>query len=572
MGEMTAANASSQAMLIAAAGQSQYCIVVSAAASGCERHAAEELQEFLRQISGARLVVVTDETPLAEKEIILGDSAHLQALGADIDLQSLGNEGFVIKTVGSRLVIAGGKPRGTMYGVYTFLEEYLGCRWFSSKVSRIPKQEKIEIGAIDERQVPALEYREPYYSDALDADWAARNKMNSSFAHLDEARGGKVVYSHFVHTFYQLVPPEKYFAEHPEYFSLIDGKRTTEKSQLCLTNPEVVRIATEQVREWIKQNPAANIFSVSQNDTSGGWCECDRCRELDEKEGSHSATMLQFVNQIAAAIEKEYPDKAIDTLAYQYSRNAPKTIRPRANVIVRLCSIECCFSHPLQSCQENRSFSDDIEAWSRASDRLYVWDYVTNFAHYVMPFPNLDVLQPNIKFFVQHGVKGIFEEGNYAPGGGGEMAELRAYLLAKLLWNPDCDVAKARLEFLEAYYGPAAAPIGEYLDLLHNKVQRENIHLRIYDPPTSAYLSPDLIQRADALFDQAESLVTDAEVLLRVKVARLPIQYVKVATLSPDAPGRQHMIGDFFAFVRQAGITQIREGRSLERSLALLQG
>jgi hypothetical protein len=239
---------------------------------------------------------------------------------------------------------------------------------------------------------------------------------------------------------------------------------------------------------------------------------------------------------------------------------------------VRLCSIECCFSHPLQSCQENRSFRDDVEAWSRASDRLYIWDYVTNFAHYIMPFPNLDVLQPNVKFFVQHGVKGIFEEGNYAPGGGGEMAELRAYLLAKLLWNPDCDVAKARLEFLEAYYGPAAAPIGEYLDLLHNKVQRENIHLRIYDPPTSAYLSPDLIQRADALFDQAESLVTDPDTLLRVKVARLPIQYVKVATLSPDAPGRQQMIDDFFALVRQAGITQIREGRSLERSLALLQG
>jgi len=557
-----ASSGHAQGLLIADGGQSPYRIVISQSAPPSERHAAAELQNFLKQICGAELPVLTDDVPLSENEIILGDNAHLGALGVEVGWQGLGEEGYVIETVGPHLVIAGGKPRGTLYGVYGFLEEHLGCRWFSSTVSRIPRLDRVEIGRIQEIKVPVLEYREPFYTDAFDADWAARNRMNGNYAALDEERGGKVTYSHFVHTFNQLVPPDQYFADHPEYFSEREGKRIGETTQLCLTNPEVVRIATEKVKEWIREAPEAKIFSVSQNDC-GNWCECDKCRELDEREGSHSATILNFVNQIAEAIEKEYPDKLIDTLAYAYSRKPPKTIRPRHNVIVRLCSIECCFSHPLESCEQNRSFREDIEAWSKVADRLYVWDYVTNFSHYVMPFPDLDVLQPNIRFFVQHNVKGIFEEGNYSSGGG-ELAELRAYLLAKLLWNPDCDVAAARQEFLEAYFGPAAEPIAQYIDLLHSKVERENIHVRIFDPPTSAYLTSDLIGQADALFDRAEALAQDEKTLQRVKVARLPIQYVHIATSAPDAPGRRELIDQFMEVARNAGITNINEQERLE--------
>lgn len=560
-----------QGLLIAQGSQSRYSIVISRTASPSERHAAEELRDFLKEISGAELPILTDEAALSEREIILGDNAHLRELGVEVGWEDLGNEGCVINTVGSHLIIAGGKLRGTMYGVYAFLEEHLGCRWFSSTASRIPRRDRVEIGEIDERQVPVLEYREPFYTDAFDADWPARNRMNSANAHLDEARGGKVTYSHFVHTFYQLVPPEEHFAEHPEYFSEIGGKRTAERAQLCVTNPEVVRIATEKVRGWVREAPEANIFSVSQNDW-GGWCECENCRELDEREGSHSATILHFVNQIAEAIEKDYPGKAIDTLAYQYGRKPPWTIRPRKNVIVRLCSIECCFSHPLESCEENRSFREDIEAWSKVADRLYVWDYVTNFGHYIMPFPNLEVLQANIRFFVRHNVKGIFEEGNYSPGGGGEFAELRAYLLAKLLWEPDCDLAAARREFLGGYYGAAAGPIGQYIDLLHEKVRAENIHVRIYDPPTSAYLTGDVLQRAEELFDRAEALADSPDVLERVKVARLPVQYVRIATSAPDSPKREQLVKHFLGVARQAGMTHINEWTKLDDWPVLARG
>jgi len=556
-------------LVIADGNVSDYRIVLSNQASPSEQHAANELQAFLKEISGAELPIVTDDTQPGSSEIILGDNAHLRSLNTRIDWEKLGNEGFVIRTVGENLVIAGGKLRGTMYGVYTFLEDHLGCRWFSSKVSDIPKSDRIEIGAIDEVQTPILEYREPFYTDAFDADWAARNKANSNSARLNGGRGGKVAYAHFVHTFYPLMSPSEFFDEHPEYYSEIDGKRTHERAQLCLTNPDVVKIATERVIRWIEEAPSATIFSVSQNDWRG-WCQCQECTAIDEREESHSGTMLHFVNQIAEAIEKDYPDKAIDTLAYQYTRKPPKYVKPRPNVIVRLCSIECCFSHPLETCEMNASFKEDIEGWSKVSDRLYIWDYVTNFSHYIQPFPNFDVLKPNIQFFVNHGVKGIFEEGNYSGGGGGELAELRAYVMAKVLWNPDYDAQKAMDEFLEGYYCKAAGPIGEYIDMLHKKVRDDNIHMTIRARPDSEFLAPEIIQRAEELFDEAEEVADDEDVLHRIQVARLPIQYVQISTLPETNPKRAAIIDKFFKVVDKTGITNISEGRSMAQYKEML--
>jgi hypothetical protein len=550
-------------MILVENGKSDYRIVVGENASPSEKHGAVELQSFLKEISGVVIPVVTDKVSVSDHEIILGDNDHLRGLNLKIDFDKLGDEGFTICTVDEKLVIAGGKLRGTMYGVYTFLEK-LGCRWFTSKVSRITKKDRIELKPVNDTQVPVLEYREPFYTDAFDGDWSARNKMNSTTSRLTKDHGGKIVYSHFVHTFDSLLSPSEYFADHPEYFSEVDGKRISEHTQLCLTNPDVLKISIEKVRQWMKDAPEANIFSVSQND----WyncCQCAECKAIDDREGSHSGTMLWFVNQIAEAIEKDFPDKAIDTLAYQYTRKPPKTIIPRKNVIVRLCSIECCFSHSLEECEVNASFKDDIEGWSKMSDRLYIWDYVTDFSHYILPFPNLYVLKPNIQFFVNHGVKGIFEEGNYSGGGKGELAELRAYVLAKLLWDPNYDTDTAIDEFLEVYYGKSSAPIREYINVLHGNVMCDKgLHTNIWANPKIGYLSEENMSIAEELFDKAEKLADNDEILARVLVARLPIQYVRIANLLPDNPKRTEIIKKFFSVVDKESISNINEGMSME--------
>jgi hypothetical protein len=537
----------SQELVIADNGRTDFVIVVAADASPSERHAATELQAFLEEICNARPDVRDDSVPMAPHEIILGDNAHLRQLSVKIDFAKLGDEGFTIRTVPPHLIIAGGRLRGTMYGVYTFLEDYLGCHWLAPDCSVIPKMQRVAVRDINDTQVPALEYREPFYKDAFDADWCARNKMNSSSSRLDEARGGKVTYHGFVHTFNSLLPPEKYFAEHPEYFSMVNGRRISDHTQLCCTNADVQRLVAEEVKRRMREHPEATVFSVSQNDWHN-YCQCEECTKVAEREGSQIGPILELVNYVADQVRDEFPDKIIDTLAYQYSRKPPKHIRPRPNVVVRLCSIECCFSHPLATCdaENNARFREDIEGWSKVCDRLWVWDYVVDFPHYLLPFPNLRVLKPNIQFFVRNNVKGIFEEGDYNTVNG-EFAKLRSYMMAKFLWNPDYPYEKALTEFLNGYYGPAATPIRQYIDLLHDKVERDNIHVMIWANPAAAYLTDEILARGNELFDEAERLVSSDPVLLeRVQIARLPLYYVALERYKPKNGRLFALEGDFF--------------------------
>jgi hypothetical protein len=540
------------------------------------RYAGEELQRFLSEITGVRIDLIHEYPGAPADAIVIGEVRGADALLHDVDIPSLGKEGYVIRSDGSRVVIAGGQPRGILYGVYGLLEDHLGCRWFTAEVSRIPKNSELVIPAIDERVIPRLEYREPFVMDCFDGDWAARNRMNSTAARLEEIHGGKVTYYGFVHTFESLVPPDVYYEEHPEYYSLMDGQRLRERSQLCCTNEDVVRIVIEEVRKRMRDYPEATVFSVSQNDWFN-YCQCDKCTALAEAEGTQMAPVLSLVNQVAAAVADEFPDKLVDTLAYQYTRKAPKTMRPEPNVVIRLCSIECCFSHSFEECDssENVSFVQDVKDWSQVCDRLWVWNYNTSFSNYFTPYPNLRVRNDNIKFYADHNVTGIFEQDVYTTLKG-ELSELSGYLNAKFLWNPDYDEETAMSEFLEGVYGNAAKPIRRYIDMLHDRVEDENIHMDIWIGPDHAVLNDRILEKADRLWDKAEKAVADDPAALeRVKSARLSVDYAiiertrangvamyeydpesRTAALRPEFLAR---IERFMDVATRNGVTNIRE-------------
>ncbi|MCK5862529.1 MAG: DUF4838 domain-containing protein, partial [Candidatus Hydrogenedentes bacterium] len=289
------------ALVIAEDGVARMTIVVSVTASPSTRYAAEELQRFLGEMTGAAIPLVTDDAPPAPSEIWVGNNQRLHDANILIDYDALGTEGYVIRTRTPHIFIAGGEPRGTLYGVYGFLEDHLGCRWFTPEVSTIPKAKVLAVLPIDEVRKPVLEYREPFVYECFDGDWAARNRVNSSNARLEAHHGGKVTYQGFVHTFDGLVPPEKYFDEHPEYFSLIQGKRRKERTQLCCTNEDVIALVTEEVRRRMAAHPEATVFSVSQNDWHN-YCECEKCTALAEAEGSQMAPVLKLVNHVARAV------------------------------------------------------------------------------------------------------------------------------------------------------------------------------------------------------------------------------------------------------------------------------
>lgn len=552
-------------------GRSDYCIVLSKDASPSDHRAAAEFKRFVIEMSGATIPYAASDMEAPEKAVLIGDSPALKSLGVNIDYTSLGNEGYVIKTVGNRLVIAGGRMRGTMYGVYAFLEDILGCRWYSSKVSKIPKLSNIALDNLDIVGMPAFEYRDVFYTDAFDKDWAARNRTNGVAAKLDTETGGKISYYPFVHTFAMLVPLDKYWDTHPEYFSMIDGKRIREYTQLCMSNPDVLGIATQTVLGWMRDHLEAKLYEVSQNDWYNQ-CQCENCRAIYESEGNPSGLLLRFVNAIAEETEKTHPDKLIDTLAYQWTEKPPKITKPRHNVRVRLCPIFCCEAHPYEQCDapENKAFVENLANWAKITNNLYIWHYNTSFIHYLNPFPDFRQLADSAKLYKRTGVKGIFWEGNYSAGGGGEFAELRAYLLAKITWNPNVDYQTVMNDFIDGYYGAAGKYIRKYVQLLEDKVTKENIHIKVLQAgPNDAYLISDVVTEADALLAKAESVADSPEVLDRVQHAKLPIEYVKLMQpiMRKETAGKEpDLLKSLDALVEKCkhyGITNISEAESL---------
>jgi hypothetical protein len=512
-------------MLLVENGKSDYVVVIPNKATFNERKAWEELAHFIKQISGARLPVVTDAAPAADKEIILGHNARLQEMGVRANFKKLTDDGFTIRTVGDKLVIAGGAMYGTLYGVYTFLEDHLGCRWWTPAAGYLPKSATIKLKKINETQVPQIIYRDLYEGEAKDATFRARHKMNGGSCATQfgvEQYGVVPGFGGWAHTFFNLVPPDKYFESHPEYFSLVDGKRKA--SQLCLSNPEVFHISAETLRQLMAADPKQRYYSVSAMDNPE-MCTCDECKALDDREEAQSASVLAFVNKLAA----EFPDKMISMLAYWPTAKPPKTIKPAKNVQIMFCSgsLRCL---PLTQDNSFNEINEWFEIWAKMAPELYLWQYVTYGTHSLYPFPNLRTLQPNMQYFLSQGMTGTFIEASWSMGS--EMAELRTYLLAKLLWNPEADVEALMHEFLSGYFGASAGPIRNYIDLAHDAAIQGELartdKTHFHNVP-KAHLTPELVARYEEMFDAAEKLVAGDETLLwRVKHARMPVIYARL--------------------------------------------
>lgn len=494
-------------------------VFTQAGATAAEIHAAQELREYLIRITGAR-IPMSDKAPRGIA-IIVGQGSEASKLFPKVKWNGMGPEQTLVKLKGNTLLVAGGRPRGTLYAVYRLLSQKCGVRWWAPWATSVPRNPALSLPEMDWSETPAFEYRDAYWYHAFDGDWAAHNFNNGINDRLDDARGGKVEYQGFVHTYYGLVNPNLLVA-HPDWFSLINNKRTTENAQLCTTNPQLRDYVVEQVKAQLRANPKATIISVSQNDCFNP-CQCPVCRALSEREASDAALVLDLANYVGEKIEKEFPKVSVDTLAYQWSRHPTKTMKPRPNVIVRLCSIECNFAYPLDSPQ-NAAFGDDIRGWSKLTNRLYVWDYCTDFAHYLQPHPDYFTLGPTIKFFANNGVKGVFEEGAYQSNDG-DMAELKAWVTSQLLWEPRQDPNKLIDEFLKGYYGPAAREVKAYLELLATEAKAWNLTFASSDQ--ASFLRYDVMRPARELLSSARSKVAaDPNVAFRVDQILASVDYV----------------------------------------------
>ena len=485
------------------------------------------------------------------------------------------------------LLLEASEGCGIVYGSYDLLED-LGFRFLAPDCETVPAEPRaLEAGVTEE--APAFKAREVFWRGAMDGAFAVRLRLNSARSSITPRQGGKLMFYNFSHSFDQLVPVKRWFDSHPEYFSMRNGVRIREKTQLCLSNPEVLALCRDGVRRWIRENPESRIFSVSMNDWYNP-CECPACRAVDEEEGSQAGSVIRFVNAVAEDVAKTHPEVMIHTFAYLYCRKPPRKVRPAENVIVRLCSIECCFSHPIAECGQERggidvqygtaknfspektpegSFMEDLRGWSRICGHLYIWDYTTNYANYLLPFPNLNALQPNLRMFRDHGVEGVLEQGNFSHGQCSALGQLKTWLLGKLLWDPDQDLDTLIREFTEGYYKEAAEPMLRYTELWRNAAG--DCHAGIYDMPDAAYLTDELLAEAEALLQQALSLAGDGPVRERVERENLSVRYALLAREDPGTPGREEEGDRFLADAIRLGITELFERRELKASAELLK-
>lgn len=469
----------------------EYTLVVQEGGADCVRDSADELVEFIEKATGG--FRIPEEA--SEHEIVIGvterDTDRVKAARDAVKL-----DGYTLLMDGSRLYITGSCDRGTMYGVYCFLEDYIGVRFLARDTTVVIDQDSVAIPAdVHTTHNPVFEMRDTYWYDMrydqATANHAKDNSFYDSSTPVSSIGGGIGYAGRFVHT-----------------INLLQDLPYQGNVQPCLTDESVYQLVLSNVREWLDANPEATIISVSQNDSDPGklGCQCENCKAIDDAEGTPMGSLLTFINRIANDIKEDYPGVYVDTLAYRYTRKAPKNLKPADNVIIRLCSIECCFTHALsdESCYKNKEFKKDIEAWSAICDNLYIWDYTYNAETYFTFFPNFDVLWDNVNFYKDHNVTGVFLEGQQVSVSG-EFAELRSYLLAKLLWDPDMTEEEYYAymdEFLQYYYGAGWEKIKTYMTSMAAHTVKHNTHLGIFDKGDKMFPAKDENGKRDLRFSR----------------------------------------------------------------------
>ncbi len=550
-------------------------IVIDSEATASEVYAAEEFQNHTTIATGHTLPIVRD-TERRDRHVFIGPGRLMRESAFGFSVDGFGPEDLRIVIRDENIVIAGGRPRGTLYGVYTFLEDYFGVRFLTIEHTYVPSAGKWRVvGPVDRFYHPPLEMRWAYYGEVnRNPAFAARLRVNTVTD--DPKLGGKARQRLISHSFYRQIPSSKYGKEHPEYYSLRGGKRLAQvendarDNEPCLTNPDVLRIVTEAVLREIEAHPEARNFSVSQNDNAQ-YCQCPNCAAIDAREGTPMGSLLTFVNAVADAVAEKYPDAKVGTLSYWYSRKPPRTIRPRPNVQIQLCSIECCLIHSIDdpNCPKNVAFCNDMTEWGKICDNIFIWNYNTNFHNYLLPCPNLRVIEPNIRYFVANGAKGAFMQaaGN---ANGAELSELRAYMISNLLWDPSRSGERLMDEFIDLHYGPAAGPIRDFIERVHDRAEQSGKHHNCFGRLADYGLDETDAQAGLDAFAEALSLADSDAIRSRVekasvcayKAALEPVWYPDRAPLPEDLVQKMRPVARrFFELCEKYRIDRHRESR-----------
>ncbi len=496
-------------------------VILSPNATVCEQNAAKELSKYLAEIAG--------NADAVEATFHVGQSPEALAVFGLGSWSELRPDEVLYCVKDGEVWLAGDAPRGTLYAVYEFLEREYGVRFLTADDELVPRLSPFRLPAdgTSYRYAPSFIQRSAAYTTINNDHPAFAAKMRNNYFYVPSAEewGGFNGLIGWCHTFEQFLPVDKYYKDHPEWYSMQKGIRLGgPQFQMCLTNREMRQELIKVVRQKLKENPNCHFISVSQNDNHHP-CQCPECKKFIAEHGNETDLLLDCVNEVAAVVAEEFPNVFVETLAYTYTRQPPKTIRPLDNVAIRYCTIEAAALAPVDS-PRNAILANELKAWQPIAKHTMIWNYVTDFARYYLPHPNWTFLDQDLRFFRDNNAISVFEQGSFNHcGRAADLTDLRAYVISKLLWNPDLDGQALIHEFVDHHYGPAAPYVYAYLDgVTAASANHPECLDNCYPHNTDKWLSDtERVEIWSKVFAGVEKFADDPVYGPRMAIAALPI-------------------------------------------------
>ena len=550
-------------------------VVIPVDAPELVQEAAAIFQNYWEKATGFR--PDTAAAPEAGRfNVWIGWAGAPEDLLVEAGADALGADGIAI--VGQEetgLLIGGENDRAVQYAVYEFFDRYLGVRWLAPGVVHVPETPPAALPVVNHVYAPPFAWREAF-------NWAGHSPEQVEYRRAQKLSNDAMAVAFGGHTLYNLMPPDEFFDDHPEFYSFFDGERRAYRGgkpefgrmtaedqrqvgQLCFTNEEMLEVLSERVLAIFRDDLGREVVSVSQEDWDG-YCECEACSALDEQEGTPMGSLLHGVNYVAERVDEVFPGKQIHTFAYAYSVTPPKTIRPRENVIIQYCTIRADTSRAINDPDSllNRRFAEELEQWTELTSNIHVWDYTPNFHNWVTPHPNFHTLIPTLRYFAECGVNSVFAQG--CPHPQGEMLPLRSYMVARGLWDPSIDWEATMAEFIDLYFGPAAPYIAEYIDLMTETLRVSGLQMDCFDH--AYWITTAMVEEARELFAKAEEATAGTVYAERVHIARVPVEYAAIiaAPVVTEEDGMLTLrrpdsmsLDEFVAWMHAIGMPQLGE-------------
>lgn len=559
---------------LAADGNTSYKILYEKNANEELKSAVSFLAESLQQMIGCGTIEIIEDNK-ADKGCFI--SIGNTQLSKNVNIDQIENDGYILKVKDNNLIIKGANQSGTINGIYDFLETKLGCMFLRNDYDYIPEFPTIRLENYDEVINPSIAWRKQFQYEALQNNWYDKLKLNGTKAKEGFKEGIYAQWGTWCHTQFQFVPPEKYFDSHPEYFALINGKRCYQakwhssdmQTHLCLTNEDVYEIVKAGMKSEIQKNPEALYWDFSIMDTPVKVCQCPECNRINTKYQSNSATIIMFINRLAKDLGKEFPNLMFSTLAYQDCINPPVGLEVEQNVVIKLCANPGSqgYSYSVGANKNSKQIKLLLEFWGNIAKNIVVWDYVVDFNHLLLPFPNYDVQKANMDFYVDNNVMGVFHQGSREKGD--EMADMRTYLLSRQMWDKDIDFETLMKKYIQLNYGEASPYIEEYLETMSESYISHNKELNLYDNPSKHkydYLSASNIAKYMQLTEKAMAAVQDDQMALeQVEKVRMCVLYAKCTESSLDIAGKKAAAAEMKIYTDKFGVTKYHEVIEIEK-------